>query len=142
MPLYFFDTSALVKRYHTEAGSETVDEIFNDPEGTFFIANITMTEFTSAFARKLSEGIISEDDLIVCLSEFSKDIFNLFLIIDLDRNHINKSLPLIIKHNLRTLDSLQLAVFLSLAPLKPIMVTSDEILSNATTNEGFQALKP
>jgi len=27
MPLYFFDTSALVKRYHVEAGSEKVDEI-------------------------------------------------------------------------------------------------------------------
>jgi hypothetical protein len=33
MPAYFFDTSALVKRYHIEEGSEKVDEIFNDPGG-------------------------------------------------------------------------------------------------------------
>lgn len=49
MPLYFFDTSALVKRYHVGAGSEKVDEIFNDPAGTFAIANITIAEFASAF---------------------------------------------------------------------------------------------
>jgi predicted nucleic acid-binding protein len=140
MPLYFFDTSALVKRYHVEAGSEKVDEIFNDPEGIFTIASITIAEFASAFARKLNEGIISEDDLRVCLSEFSKDMISLFWIIDLERNHINKSIPLIITHNLRTLDSLQLAVFLNLSPLNPKMVTSDDTLFNATTKEGFQAI--
>ena len=32
MPAYFFDTSALVKRYHVEEGSEKVDEIFNISE--------------------------------------------------------------------------------------------------------------
>lgn len=42
MPLYFFDTSALVKRYHMEIGSEKADEIFNDPAGAFAIANITL----------------------------------------------------------------------------------------------------
>jgi len=30
MPMYFFDTSALVKRYHVETGSEKVDEILYD----------------------------------------------------------------------------------------------------------------
>ena len=142
MPLYFFDTSALVKRYHIETGSENVDEIFNDPEGVFTIASITIAEFTSAFARKLNEGIISEDDLRICLSEFSKDMISSFWIIDLERSHINKSIPLIIKHNLRTLDSLQLAVFLNLSPLNPTMVTSDDVLFNATIKEGFQAIKP
>ena len=63
MPAYFFDTSALVKRYHVEEGSEKVDEIFNDTEGIFAIVSITIAEFTSVFARKLKEGIITEDDL-------------------------------------------------------------------------------
>ncbi|MEW6002738.1 MAG: type II toxin-antitoxin system VapC family toxin [Nitrospirota bacterium] len=142
MPLYFFDTSALVKRYHVENGSEKVEEIFNDPEGIFTIASITIAEFASAFARKLTEGIISEDDLRICLSEFSKDMISSFWIIDLERNHINKSIPLIIKHNLRTLDSLQLVVFLDLSPLSPTMVTSDEALFNTAIKEGYQAIRP
>jgi predicted nucleic acid-binding protein len=142
MPAYFFDTSALVKRYHVEEGSEKVDEIFNDPEGIFAIASITIAEFTSVFARKLNEGIISEDDLRICLSEFSKDMISSFGIVDLGRNHTNKSIPLILKYNLRTLDSLQLATFLDLSHLNPIMVASDEALLNATLKEGFQTIRP
>ncbi|MBI4688788.1 MAG: type II toxin-antitoxin system VapC family toxin [Nitrospirae bacterium] len=142
MPLYFFDTSALVKRYHVESGSEKVDEIFKDPDGILVIASITIAEFVSAFARKLNEGIISEDDLRICLSEFSKDIISSFWIIDLERSHINKSVSLIIKHNLRTLDSLQFAVFSTLSPINPTMVTSDEALLNATVKEGSHAIKP
>jgi predicted nucleic acid-binding protein len=142
MPAYFFDTSALVKRYHVEEGSEKIDEIFNDPEGIFAIASITIAEFTSVFARKLNEGVISENDLRICLSEFSKDMISSFGIVDLGRNHINKSVPLIIKHNLRTLDSLQLAAFLDLSHLNPIMITYDDALLNATLKEGFQAIRP
>ena len=142
MPAYFFDTSALVKRYHIEEGSEKVDEIFNDTEGIFAIVSITIAEFTSVFARKLKEGIITEDDLRICLSEFSKDMISSFGIVDLGRNHINTSVSLIIKHNLRTLDSLQLAAFLDLSHLNPIMVTYDEALLNATLKEGFQTIRP
>jgi hypothetical protein len=65
-----------------------------------------------------------------------------FWIIDLERSHINKSIPLIIKHNMRTLDSLQLAVFLNLSSINPTMVASDEALFNAALKEGFQAIKP
>lgn len=142
MPLYFFDTSALVKRYHIEAGSEKVNELFDNPEGIFAITSIAVTEFVSALARKLYEGVISEDDFRACLSEFAKDIISLFWIIDLERSHINKSISLIIKHNLRTLDSLQLSVFLDLSSLNPVMVTSDEALFNATIKENFSVIKP
>ena len=74
MPVYFFDTSALVKRYHVEAGSETVNALFDNPDAVFVVASITITEFVSAFTRKLNEGVITAEDFRVCLSEFSKDI--------------------------------------------------------------------
>ncbi len=142
MPVYFFDTSSLVKRYHVETGSEVIDKLFNSPDGVFTIASITITEFVSAFTRKLNEGVISEDDLHICLSEFSKDIISFFWVIDIDRSHINNSISLILKHNIRTLDSLQLAVFLNLSPVNPVMVTSDAALFTAAMKEGFQTIKP
>jgi predicted nucleic acid-binding protein len=142
MPVYFFDTSALVKRYHIEAGSETVNALFDDPDAVFAVASITITEFVSAFTRKLNESVITAEDFRVCLSEFSKDIITSFWVIDLDRSHINKGVSLIIKHNLRTLDSLQLAVFLNLSPAKPAIVTSDEALYNAALKEDTLAIKP
>ena len=141
MPVYFFDTSALVKRYHVEAGSETVNALFDDPDAVFAVASITITEFVSAFTRKLNEGVITAEDFRVCLSEFSRDIITSFWV-DLDRSHINKGVSLIIKHSLRTLDSLQLAVLLNLSPAKPVIVTSDEALYNAALKEDTLAIKP
>ena len=142
MPVYFFDTSALVKRYHVEAGSAEVDRLFNDPEGNFVISSLMITEFVSVFDRKMREGIITDADFRFCLSEFSKDMISSLWIIDIDRSHINKSASLVMKHNLRTLDSLHLAVFLNLASAHPVMVTSDLSLYNAAVKEGFQAIKP
>ena len=76
MPLLFLDTSALVKRYHIERGSETVNKLFADSENVFAIADITMSEFTSAFTRKMHAGVITEEDLHICLSEFSNDVLS------------------------------------------------------------------
>ena len=95
MPLFFFDTSALVKRYHLEAGSEEVDRIFAETNAAFAISNITISEFTSALTRKQNNGAISQDDLAHAFSEFSKDIISEFWIIDLERSHINQSVALI-----------------------------------------------
>lgn len=58
------------------------------------------------------------------------------------KEYKNKSISLMIKHNLRTLGSLQLSVFLDLSSLNPTMVTSDEALFNATLKEGISAIKP
>lgn len=142
MPLFFFDTSALVKRYHIEPGSGEVDRIFNDSEGAFAISNITITEFTSALTRKLNKGDISQEDLAHALSEFSKDVISEFWIIDLERSHINHSVALVMKHNLRTLDSLQLAILLSIRNSNPTLVASDKALELAASAEGVNVINP
>ncbi len=49
---YYFDTSALVKRYHVEEGTSHVDRVFAEPDATFIIASITIAELTAAIARK------------------------------------------------------------------------------------------
>lgn len=92
MSLYFLDTSALVKQYHDESGSAVVNSLFDNSDNIFVIASITLAEFASAFTRKVNEGIISEEDLHFCLTEFSKDILLRFLIIDLERSHISKGI--------------------------------------------------
>ncbi len=48
MPLFYVDTSALVKRYHIESGSDQVDRLFADPGAMFVTASLAVTELTSA----------------------------------------------------------------------------------------------
>lgn len=46
----FFDTSALVKRYAEEPGTETVDELIDDADATVFITSLSVT--TAAIRRQ------------------------------------------------------------------------------------------
>lgn len=48
----FFDTSALVKRYYDEPGTETVDRLIEIEETKVVVTAITVIEVVSAFRRK------------------------------------------------------------------------------------------
>jgi predicted nucleic acid-binding protein len=58
MEYLFFDTSALVKRYYEEDGSENVDEPIEDEDSTVIITSLSIIEATSAFRRKHNRGEI------------------------------------------------------------------------------------
>ena len=56
MARYFFDTSALVKHYHAEAGTVAVDRIIGGAGVELLIARLTLVETISAFAIKVRTG--------------------------------------------------------------------------------------
>ena len=142
MPILFFDTSALVKRYHVERGSQNVNGLFKNAEDTFLIANITLSEITSAFVRKFNAGEITEEKLKHFLSEIAQDIVYEVAMLEIEQSHIRLSQSLIIKHNLRALDGIQLAVVLSLKSMNPLFVCSDKHLLGAAKTEGINVLNP
>jgi len=55
--VYFFDTSALVKRYHREPGTEVVDDAFDDLGTDCVISDLGIVEFYSAFAQHIFEVV-------------------------------------------------------------------------------------
>lgn len=55
MKFYFLDTSALVKRYHSEKGTDRIDKIFSQDDRAIVISSISLTEMVSAFNRKKEE---------------------------------------------------------------------------------------
>ena len=56
MPRSFFDTSALVKHYHAEAGTDAVDRLIGEPGAEILIARLTLVETISVFAIKVRTG--------------------------------------------------------------------------------------
>ena len=142
MAACFFDTSALVKRFHKEHGSDTIHKMIESTDNTLVIASITLSEMTSAFRKKTNTGVIREDELQKILSEFSIEIVDKFVILDIERNHINVSQELIVKHNLRSLDSIQLAVLLNLKDINPMFICADVRLLTAAKNEGINVFNP
>lgn len=113
MIYYFFDSSALIKRYHTEIGTEKVDNILAQQDVEFIISSLALSEVTSALNRKKNEGNIKSDLFREILIEFYKEILKKFTIISLDDSLLPNSIELILNRKLRTLDSLQLGAALS-----------------------------
>jgi predicted nucleic acid-binding protein len=142
MKFYFLDTSALVKRYHSEKGTDKIDRIFSQDDRAIVISSISLTEMVSAVNRKKEEKIISRDDLKIALSKFFHDAIKDFLVLELDGEHIKGSIKLVLKRNIRTLDALQLAVALSLKELKVTFVCADKKLVSVAEKEGLQTLNP
>lgn len=111
----FFDTSALVKRYHQEIGTDVVDAAFEDKDAVKMISDISVIEFYSAFAKKARTGEITEDDFRETIKALAQDIRSGAIeLIPLSDSDKKEAVALIEKHglsrNLRTLDAMQLAV--------------------------------
>ena len=71
MTFYFFDTSALVKRYHQEIGSEQVNAIFDDQDNILIISELALVELASALRRKQNQGEITIQALNDTLAHFA-----------------------------------------------------------------------
>ena len=142
MALFYVDTSALVKRYHSELGSDRVDQLFDDLEASLVTANFVVTEMTSALDRKCQDGALTREGLTKILAVAARDLLEEFWLLELDRSHIRHSQRLILQHHLRTLDALHLAVIVSIKDLHPVLVSADARLLQAADREGITLLNP
>ena len=93
MKNFFFDTSALFKRYQPEKGTLKVNEIFSGKNTCLFISNISIIEVISNLKRLYEVNhITTKPQFILQKSQFYKDIRD-FEIIVIDRiiyrHHIN-----------------------------------------------------
>ena len=145
----FFDSSALVKHYHTEAGSAEVDRLWNDPATVLFVSRLSASEIVSAFAGKVRTGEITAADFDVLSRRFAADARKKsFTIIRLLARHLKEAEAQIRRHGLtsrfRTLDAVQLAVALDLKArgLVTHFVCSDRGLLAAASAEGLSVIDP
>ena len=77
--IYFFDTSALVKCYTTEKGSEEVAAIIQDSEAYIFISELTCVEIKSSFATKCRMGQITQDEWKTATESFDELLRNFYI---------------------------------------------------------------
>jgi predicted nucleic acid-binding protein len=140
--LYYVDTSALVKRYHLEQGSDRIDRLFADAGAGLVMSGFALTELTSALDRKCQEGLLTGEGLAQVLAVVARDVLAEFWLVELDRAHVRLSQSLILSHHLRTLDALHLAVIVSIKDLHPVLVSADVRLLQAAGREGIELLNP
>ncbi|MFW6144256.1 MAG: type II toxin-antitoxin system VapC family toxin [Candidatus Natronoplasma sp.] len=146
--IYFFDTSALVKRYHQEKGTVYVDEIFEgivEGKAEAFISSLTLLEVTSAFKRKQKGNMISESDFYDLIKTCFDEIIEHFTIVPANEDIINDSIENVLKYSLKTLDSIQ---FQTVKEVKEMLddditvVTSDKELMTAFEEGEYEGVNP
>ncbi len=137
MEVAFFDTSALVKHYHLERGSSVVNELME----TYIVAisELAIVEMTSALMRRHLSGELRRSNLEWALERFYSDLEN-YVVVPISSETISLATSLVIKHGLKTLDSLQLASALRIKAEARVFVTFDEKLKKAAEKEGFKVL--
>ncbi|WP_152042731.1 type II toxin-antitoxin system VapC family toxin [Salinigranum salinum] len=144
MTTYFFDTSALVKRYHEEPGTKRVDEILDDEEHDVLISSLTVVESVSAFRRKYNRNEVSEPEMNQLISVFFREALADFVIVPMEESLLGFSFDLVLQNDLRTLDSLQLSAALSLSERIEQFgfVSADEELVEVAAQRGLETILP
>lgn len=76
MPIYYLDTSALVKRYKTEQGSETINELFNgkSSDEVFACSQFAAVEIEATLSRALKAHLLNRRAYAAILGRFSQDL--------------------------------------------------------------------
>jgi len=142
---YFFDTSALVKYYHHESGSEAVAGIIDLSENDVWILDIARVEFLSALHRRFRDRELSENELNDAIDGFVESLAA-FHIEETGASVIQEAENLIKQYGktdgLRTLDALHLAAFNLLAGDSWVFVSSDNRLCSVVEKLGYATINP
>lgn len=150
MPVYFVDSSALVKRYINEIGSAWVLNLFNPAlNNEILIAAITSVEIVAAITRRMRSGNASGTDATDVCNLFKNDLISEYQVVEITENIINSAMALAETHGLRGYDAVQLAAGCAVNALcaanslpSVIFVSADNELNTAAVSEGLIVENP
>lgn len=154
MGIYFFDTSALVKRYVAELGSDwVIAQCQSEADHTIIISQATLVEVVATFCRKERElnanQRISETDRDWNITLFRQDVRHQYSVVRVTNAIYTRAGDLCRLHRLRAYDAVQLACALvvrnKLAALGtpiPTFVSADAELLNIASTEGLSIENP
>jgi uncharacterized protein len=153
MALYFFDSSALVKRYVHEQGSVWVRGTTANASGHLIhISLLTVAEIASALARRHREGSVSASERDRLFGAFLVDCARSYLLLrveDVEDDVIQRAVGLVNEYPLRTADAIQLSTAMLLsqalqeAQFAPVIVASaDDRILQAASHEGLPVENP
>jgi predicted nucleic acid-binding protein len=137
--IHFLDTSALVKRYVAERGSEDVRRRFRS--GTIGVARIAYAELAAGLARRRREDALTSAAFDSILARLDRDFAKL-IVVEIRPALIGMVPDLVRRHPLRGYDAVQLAAALALKGRGVVEVwASDGPLLEAARGEGLKVVK-
>lgn len=147
MALYYLETSALVKLYVQEPGTEHMLSLASSRAGhRFAILSLAQVEFRSALRRRERDGQIPESDADQMIESFQRHAEGRFMVERFSDFLLDVASMLIDRHGVKAYDAMQLAGYLTLRAKSdidiPIFVCADRKLLDAAQREGSPTLDP
>lgn len=140
----FLDTSSLLKLYHQEIGTESIEKIFLENKiEIIFLSELTKIEVSSAIWKKVRTQELSLEDA-TNLREAIEIDFKKFLFVPVESSLLETANQLLQKYGpygLRALDSIQLAAAVTLKGRTDLFITNDQLLKTFFVSEGLKVLE-
>ena len=110
MAAFFFDSSALVKRYAREVGTPWILSLVRGSAANhIYIARITCVELVSALARRERAGRLGGSAVAKAIARFDRELANRYIIVEVTARVVAGAMRLARSHALRGYDAVQLA---------------------------------
>lgn len=141
----FFDTSALVKFFNVERGTDRITELIVNRRNQIFLSELARLEILSAFYRKFRNHQIDIIQLNEAISGFNDQLvwFNLESLNQFILDEAGTMLQKFGKDfGLRTLDAIHLATFSLIAEKTWLFVCCDETLCMVVKELDYKFLNP
>ncbi len=147
--LFYLDTSALVKRYIAEPGSQWVQDLYLQPDSLVVTSLLTLVEAAAAFGRKWRMGDIDREAYRQALSRLRQEFYRGHVVLDVEPAMVDVAVTLTERHSLRGYDALHLAAALYTGrqmrlrrQVQVIFVSADRALLAAAAAEGLAVEDP
>lgn len=147
MPLYYLETSALVKLYIREPGTQKMLLLVNDVRNhRFTLLALARVEFHSAVGKRERQGDIDRSIARSLCERFDQHLETKFIKQIVNESLLDIATDFVDRYSLRAYDAIQLAGCATLkaasANEEPTFVCSDRPLLKAAELEGFICLDP
>ena len=152
MHYFYFDASALAKRYVEEVGSDRIDFLFtNVPLARLQCLTIGAVEVFWICVRKRNDGRISDDQFAESTTYLKSEIIGIqsnFRKLSVPDSLVWSAMDLIETHSLNSVDAMVLRSALNISSeLRStgdtlVLVASDQRLLRAARTEGLQIFNP
>jgi predicted nucleic acid-binding protein len=147
---FFFDSSALVKRYAQETGTGWIFSLVRpSAQNRLYLARITGVEVVAALTKRMRLGSLSANATAKAINRFEREFANRYLLVEVSPPIIKTTMTLAKSYTLRGYDAVQFAsalqanadrIAVGATPLT--FVSADIHLNSVATAEGLTVDNP
>ena len=148
MPVFYLDTSVILKRYRDEQGTEVVERLLSEhgPDDRFYTSFLSVLEVRAGISRLVRSGQLDRTFAGHLLATFHEDTQRILQLWPLDNSILSAAVDVADRHGLRSGDAIHLATAASIFRLAPqeqrLLVSSDRELLEAAVDSGMEVLDP